>query len=152
MIKINTLNEIQIAAKQFIVAVEELIPDYKGDILSSGRCIAFYGEMGVGKTTFIKAIANELGVIDTVNSPTFAIINEYHTKTEQIIYHLDFYRIKNEIEAYDLGYEFYFFGNNFCLIEWPEKVDALLPENTISVIMHEEADKSRTINVSLGSD
>src|SRR5690349_4655569 len=87
---------------------------------------AFHGEMGAGKTTLIKAICEELGVPGELSSPTFSLVNEYHTKDNKIIYHFDFYRIKSVAEAYDIGYEDYFFSGNICLIEWPEKIAELL--------------------------
>ena len=97
------------------------------------RLFAFYGEMGAGKTTFIKSICKKLNVIDNVTSPTFAIVNVYQTKTNNEVYHFDFYRIKSLEEVYDIGYEDYFFGDQYCLMEWPEKIKELLPEDTITV-------------------
>lgn len=88
----------------------------------------FEGEMGAGKTTLIKAICRSLGVMSAVQSPTFSIVNEYITDTEEVIYHFDFYRIKNETEALDFGIEEYFDSGNICLLEWAEKVESLLPE------------------------
>ena len=150
MIIIQSLDEIQQAANEFKEVLNEILPEYKDDIISSGLCIAFYGAMGVGKTTFIKALCLELGVSDNVNSPTFSIINEYKTTSDNVLYHFDFYRIKNELEVYDLGYEYYFFGENFCLIEWPEKVEALLPDKALRVYMTENADASRTLKMVYG--
>ena len=97
------------------------------------KVFAFYGEMGAGKTTFIKEICKTLGVIDTTSSPTFSIINEYKTKNDEKVFHFDFYRLKDESEAYDLGYEDYLYSNNYCFIEWPEKIANLLPEDIIKV-------------------
>ena len=97
------------------------------------RLFAFYGEMGAGKTTFIKYICNKLNVTDDVSSPTFAIVNVYQTKNNNYVYHFDFYRIKSLEEVYDIGYEDYFFGDQYCLMEWPEKIKELLPEDTIRV-------------------
>ncbi|HSV87576.1 MAG TPA: tRNA (adenosine(37)-N6)-threonylcarbamoyltransferase complex ATPase subunit type 1 TsaE [Bacteroidales bacterium] len=99
------------------------------------RIFAFFGPMGVGKTTLIKAVCNRLGSSDTVTSPTFNIINHYHTNTENHIFHFDFYRVDGLDEVFNLGYEEYFFSENFCLIEWPEKVEALLPETCRRVYM-----------------
>lgn len=89
--------------------------------------------MGVGKTTYIKAICHELGVTDIVQSPTFSIINEYKTTTGESIYHFDFYRIRNIAEVFDIGYEDYLYSGNYCFMEWPELIESLLPENTIRV-------------------
>ncbi|MEI7725348.1 MAG: tRNA (adenosine(37)-N6)-threonylcarbamoyltransferase complex ATPase subunit type 1 TsaE [Bacteroidota bacterium] len=97
------------------------------------RIFAFYGQMGVGKTTYIKAICHELGVTDIVQSPTFSIINEYKTTTGESIYHFDFYRIRNIAEVFDIGYEDYLYSGNYCFMEWPELIESLLPENTIRV-------------------
>ena len=94
---------------------------------------AFYGEMGVGKTTLIKALSLHLGVRDIVSSPTFSIVNEYETNTDDKIYHFDFYRIENEQEAYDMGYEEYFFSSDYCFIEWPEKVLSLINDEMITI-------------------
>ena len=97
------------------------------------KVFAFYGKMGAGKTTFIKALCEELGVEDVITSPTFAIINEYGTPDGQSIYHFDFYRIKKIEEVYDMGYEDYFYSGALCLIEWPELIEDLLPEDAVRV-------------------
>ena len=97
------------------------------------RVFAFYGKMGAGKTTFIQAICRELGSSDNVISPTFALINEYKTEWMRSIFHFDFYRIEDMEEAFDLGYEDYFYSGEYCLIEWPEKIEPLLPENYVEV-------------------
>ena len=104
------------------------------------RFFAFYGEMGAGKTTFIKSICENLGVIDTVSSPTFAIINVYKTAESEDIYHFDLYRLNTIEEFYDIGYEDYFFSDSYCFIEWPEKVEKLLPEDIVRVYI--EVDES----------
>ena len=101
------------------------------------RIFAFYGSMGAGKTTFIKAICHELGSNDYVTSPTFALINEYTTEGGYIIYHFDFYRIKKLEEAFDLGYEDYIYSGNYCFIEWPEMIEQLLPEGIVEVRIKE---------------
>jgi len=102
--------------------------------------------MGAGKTTFIKTICNELGVENMVNSPTFAIINEYFTLAGESVYHFDFYRIKKKEEVLDIGYEEYFYSGNYCFMEWPEKIEELLPENVVYVTINENVDDgSRTI-------
>ena len=119
-IEINNLTELSSAA----LALLNFAPDEK--------IFIFEGEMGAGKTTFIKSLCAELGVHDVVSSPTFSIVNEYLAKT-QTIYHFDFYRIKNLQEAYDIGYEEYFYSGNICLIEWPERVAELLPERYVKV-------------------
>ena len=137
-IKIKDLGNIQEAARLFI----EQIGDHK--------VFAFYGKMGAGKTTFIKAICEELGVNDVITSPTFAIINEYRTSpkgrlVETTIYHFDFYRIKKLEEVYDMGYEDYFYSGALCFIEWPELIEELLPENTVKVCITENGDGTRSI-------
>ena len=107
---------------------------------------AFYGEMGAGKTTFIKAICEELGVEDVITSPTFAIVNEYGLPDGDCIYHFDFYRIKKLEEVYDMGFEDYFYSGALCFIEWPELIEEVLPEDAVKVNITENADGSRTIN------
>lgn len=113
-ISVNTLSDLPAVAKQLVKAIGEQ------------RIVAFYGEMGAGKTTLIKAICEELGVDRIVSSPTFSIVNEY-TSPRGKIYHFDFYRIKNAGEAYDMGYEDYFYSKAYCFIEWPEKIAELMP-------------------------
>ncbi len=102
------------------------------------RLFAFYGPMGVGKTTFIKALCRVLGSDEIVSSPTFSIVNQYLTQGEESIFHFDFYRIKNLREVYDIGYEDYFYSGNYCFIEWPEKVEPLLPDSCKKVYMQEK--------------
>ena len=104
---------------------------------------AFYGEMGVGKTTLIKALSLQLGVVDVVSSPTFSIVNEYHIDKGLKIYHFDFYRIEDEDEAYDMGYEEYFFSEAYCFIEWPEKITNLIEEDIVEIKMFLEGTKRR---------
>jgi len=134
-IKIQNIETIREAARQFINA---------NALQEKGLVIAFYGKMGAGKTTFIKALCEELGVEDVITSPTFAIVNEY-TIDRQSIYHFDFYRIKKIEEVYDMGYEDYFYSGNLCLIEWPELIEDLLPEDALRVTIEEQPDGSRTI-------
>ena len=112
--------------------------------------VAFYGPMGAGKTTLIKNLCHRMGVTDEVNSPTFAIVNEYVTLEGESVYHFDFYRIKKLEEVYDIGYENYFYSGNLCLLEWPELIDPLMPEEYIRVdIALGATDDSRKIVVSL---
>jgi tRNA threonylcarbamoyladenosine biosynthesis protein TsaE len=109
------------------------------------RIFAFYGAMGAGKTTFIKALCRELGSADYVTSPTFALINEYSTNDGSVIYHFDFYRIKKLEEAFDLGYEDYIYSGNYCFIEWPEMIESLLPEGIIKVRLQETNHSARSL-------
>jgi len=118
---INHLSELSGAAKALL--------NFAGD----QQIFIFEGEMGAGKTTFIKALCEELGVQENVSSPTFSIVNEYITAADQIIYHFDFYRIKNLQEAYDIGYEEYFYSGHRCLIEWPERIAEILPEHYVKI-------------------
>ena len=111
------------------------------------KVFAFYGEMGAGKTTFIKALCQELHVIDGVSSPTFALVYEYHTPEEAVIYHFDFYRINNPSELFDLGYEDYFYSGNICFIEWPEKAEHLIPPDALKVHIDVLEDGRRRIKV-----
>ena len=101
--------------------------------LQENRVIAFYAKMGVGKTTFIKALCDVLKVVDTINSPTFAIVNEYSTATDDLLYHFDFYRINDISEAVNFGAEDYFYSGHTCLIEWPELIEPMLPDNCLRV-------------------
>jgi tRNA threonylcarbamoyladenosine biosynthesis protein TsaE len=131
-IKIKDLEHIREAAQEFI--------SHMGD----HRVFAFYGSMGAGKTTFIKALCEELGVTDVVTSPTFAIVNEYETSSRPI-FHFDFYRIKKLEEVYDMGYEDYFYSDALCFIEWPELIEEVLPAEAVKVTITEKADGTRTI-------
>jgi tRNA threonylcarbamoyladenosine biosynthesis protein TsaE len=109
------------------------------------RIFAFYGPMGSGKTTFIKALCKQLQVVDTVNSPTFTIINEYISSNNQKIFHFDFYRITKEEEFYDIGYEDYFYTNDYCFIEWPEIIEQLLPINAVKYKIEEMENGAREL-------
>lgn len=130
-IRITDITRIGEAARQFISQI--------GD----RRVFAFYGSMGAGKTTFIKAVCEQLGVQDVITSPTFAIVNEY--TADAPIYHFDFYRIKKLEEVYDMGYEDYFYSGSLCLIEWPELIEELLPDDAVKVSIVEQADGSRML-------
>lgn len=132
-IKIDSLDNIHAAAKQFV------------DNMGTSKVFAFYGKMGAGKTTFIKAICEMFGVDDVITSPTFAIVNEYTAASGTHIYHFDFYRIKKIEEVYDMGYEDYFYSNNLCFLEWPELIENLLPGDAVRVTIREEEDGTRTV-------
>lgn len=114
-------------------------------LMGDNSLFAFYGALGAGKTTFIKAICREMGVKEVVTSPTFAIINEYNDREGNLIYHFDFYRINRLEELYDLGYEDYFYSGNLCFIEWPELVEPLLPEQIVRISISEQENGSRLI-------
>ena len=120
------------------MVAEKILTSFKGK-----RLFAFQGTMGAGKTTLIKAICKQLQVVEVVNSPTFSLVNEYTTATGGFVYHFDFYRIKKIEEAYDFGYEEYFFGEGICLIEWPEVIEELIPEDTVAVKIDLLPDGSR---------
>ncbi len=136
-IQIKSINEIREAARQFVSEI------------GNRRVFAFYGTMGAGKTTFIKAVCEELGVTDVITSPTFAIVNEYSPSSDLLpsskIYHFDFYRIKKLEEVYDMGYEDYFYSGALCFIEWPELIEELLPEDAVKVSIVEQEDGSRLV-------
>ena len=130
------------AARQFITRALKAVSRPK----PSPSVVAFYGKMGAGKTTFIKALCEELGVEDVITSPTFAIVNEYTIEERgESIYHFDFYRIKRLEEVYDMGYEDYFYGDGLCFIEWPEMMEELLPEGAVKVHITENPDGTRTV-------
>lgn len=123
------------------ISLKEL-PEAANQIIeqaASNKLWTFYGEMGAGKTTLIKAICKQLGVMDEVSSPTFSLVNEYKTKDGKHIYHFDFYRIKNLEEVYDMGYEEYFYSGAICLIEWPEKIKELLVDEVVFNIKIEKS-------------
>ena len=130
---INSLNELSEVAKQFLKQTQ------------GKKQFAFYGNMGAGKTTFIKEICKQLGVIQVVTSPTFALINEYNTADNQLVYHFDFYRINKVEELFDFGYEDYLFSSNYCFIEWPEKAENVLPNHLLKVTLTERADGARIV-------
>ncbi len=134
-LSLNNLSDIDIVAQRFV------------DKMDQSNVFAFYGEMGAGKTTFIKAICKALGVEETITSPTFAIVNEYTKEDGDPIFHFDFYRIKNIEEAYDFGYEDYFYSGHLCFIEWPQLVEPLLPESVVKVQIVVEDNEQRSIIV-----
>ena len=131
---ITDIEHIGDAARQFV------------DAIGDHRVFAFYGSMGAGKTTFIKAVCEQLGVEDVITSPTFAIVNEYETN-DRPIFHFDFYRIKRLEEVYDMGYEDYFYSGSLCYIEWPELIEELLPDDAVRVTITEQPDGSRTVSM-----
>jgi tRNA threonylcarbamoyladenosine biosynthesis protein TsaE len=135
--KIGSIGELEPAAKELL------------DYFPGSRIFAFYGKMGAGKTTFIQAICKALGSEDYVTSPTFALVNEYSGIDKSPVYHFDFYRIKNTEEAFDLGYEEYFYSGNYCLIEWPEKIEPILPGNIVEVQIEVFDDETRLITAKI---
>ena len=112
------------------------------------KVILFHGNMGVGKTTLIKALALELGVTNSTSSPTFSLVNEYQTSNNQMIYHFDVYRIKNEIEAMDMGIDEYLYSGNWCFIEWAEKIPNLIPEHHSKIHLSLTSDGKRHLTLS----
>lgn len=134
-IEIKGIEEYPAAAREFIHKMDDR------------RIFAFYGSMGAGKTTFIKSLCEAMGVEDAINSPTFAIVNEYVDACGETIYHFDFYRIKSIAEVYNMGYEEYLYSNAYCFIEWPELIEELLPEEAVRVNIVENPDGTRTITM-----
>jgi tRNA threonylcarbamoyladenosine biosynthesis protein TsaE len=114
-------------------------------LLEQHKVVAFYGALGAGKTTLIKEICAAMGISGTVNSPTFALVNEYHKPSGEPVYHFDFYRINKPEEAFDLGYEEYFFSGYSCLVEWPERIAPLLPLNTLHLRIDVDEGGHRTL-------
>ena len=131
---IKDIEHIREAAREFIENIGE------------ARVFAFYGKMGAGKTTFVKAICEELGVDDVITSPTFAIVNEYTAAEGDSIFHFDFYRIKRLEEVYDMGYEDYFYSGALCFIEWPELIEDILPDDAVRVSITEQEDNTRKVS------
>ena len=134
---VYTLEDIDRTAKQFL------------RIILDNKHVAFYGVMGVGKTTFITAICKLLGTVDLVSSPTFAIVNEYDTSTGIPVYHFDFYRIKSPIELMDIGFDEYCSSDAYCFIEWPDKASEIIPEDFLTINMEEVDDHKRIISFTL---
>ena len=128
-----TLPQIQTAAATFLAAVK------------NSNVVALHGEMGAGKTTFVHAVCNELGVANAVSSPTFSIINEYTTAAGNTIYHLDLYRLKSVQEAIDAGVEDCFYSGNLCLVEWPEIAPSIFPDNTLHAYIEIAGDIERRL-------
>ena len=131
---IRSIDELDDAAKKFVAAMRE------------HRVFAFYGKMGAGKTTFIKAVCEAMGVEDVINYHTFDIVNEYVDGEGESVYHFDFYRIKKEQEAFDIGYEDYVYSGNVCFMEWPELIENILPDDAVKVTIEEDADGSRKVS------
>ena len=143
VIKINGLEEIASAARQFV--------EYVSSSPLQSNIFAFFGPMGAGKTTFIKALCNALEVTDDVNSPTFTIVNEYRAGKGFPVYHFDFYRINKISEAYEIGIDEYFGAEGLCLIEWPEKIEEILPEDCFKVTVSVNEDGTRNITIDDGT-
>ena len=131
-----TIDEIESVAKQIIAQHPE-------------KVILFHGEMGVGKTTLIKQLCKTLGVNSATSSPTFSLVNEYETTTNQIVYHFDFYRLKTEMEALDMGADDYFYSGNWCFIEWAEKIPNLIPEEHSVVTIKLRPDGKRNLKLTI---
>lgn len=134
---------------EFIFSLQQIEEIAKKVVhLSSSKIFLLHGEMGAGKTTLVKAIANVLGVSDMASSPTFSIVNEYHNQQGEILYHFDLYRLNDEAEAFDIGVEEYFYSGHYCFIEWPEKTPNLIPEHhsVLNLEVLDETTRKLTIN------
>jgi tRNA threonylcarbamoyladenosine biosynthesis protein TsaE len=136
-IRVSSLEDLPAAAQQLV----PLLKEHSG-------VVALYGEMGAGKTTLVNALMREMGSTDDVSSPTFALINEYRTGAGEPVYHFDFYRIDDTREAFDMGYEEYFYSGHLCLVEWPEKIEELIPDDALHLTIRVAPDNSRIINLS----
>jgi tRNA threonylcarbamoyladenosine biosynthesis protein TsaE len=134
-IHIDSLEELPEAAQTVLEA------------LGDRTVVAFHGEMGAGKTTLISAMLAQMGSTDCVTSPTFALVNQYRTREQRTVYHFDFYRINRIEEAYDFGYEEYFYSGNLCLVEWPERIEELLPDDVANLYIRVTGSTSRTIEI-----
>jgi tRNA threonylcarbamoyladenosine biosynthesis protein TsaE len=137
--------EILIKDKSHLVSAAKHLLKYAGE----NRIFAFYGSMGAGKTTIIKAICEILGATDIISSPTFTLVNEYRTSGGQVLYHIDFYRIKKQEEVYDFGVEEYLTGYSYCFMEWPELIEDILPGETVKVRISVDDQRRRILSVSL---
>ena len=135
MKKRYSLNELSLVAKEVLAK-------------SKYKIVLFYGEMGSGKTTLIKEIVKQLNVSDNASSPTFSLVNEYYTQSNESVFHFDFYRIEDETEALDMGVEEYFYSDNWCFIEWPNKVENLLPLKSTMITIHIDSSELRTLEIS----
>lgn len=132
------------------ITSEEELPQVAEAVLAATEhrtVVVFRGEMGAGKTTLIREIAAQLGCTDTVTSPTFAIVNQYQGADDRTVYHFDFYRIEDLREAYDFGYEEYFYSGDLCLVEWPERIEPLLPDEVVTVRIAVESETARTFTI-----
>lgn len=134
-ITIHSTDELPMVAEQVI------------DALDGRSVVALFGPMGAGKTTLVSAIMEHLGSADTVTSPTFALVNQYYTADKQPVYHFDFYRINSLAEAFDMGYEEYFYSGDLCLVEWPEKIEGLLPDDVMVVRIEPLDETSRRFTI-----
>jgi tRNA threonylcarbamoyladenosine biosynthesis protein TsaE len=134
---------------EFIFSLDE-IEDVARSVVAQNpeKVILFYGEMGVGKTTFIKELAKELGVTEATSSPTFSLVNEYQSIYNQVVYHFDFYRLKKETEALDMGVEEYLYSGSWCFIEWAEQIPNLIPESYSVISIKELPDGKRALELS----
>lgn len=134
---------------EFIFSLDEIENVARSVVAENpNKVILFHGEMGAGKTTFIKQLAKELGVTEATSSPTFSLVNEYQTTTNQTIYHFDFYRLKNETEALDMGVDEYLYSGNWCFIEWAEQIPNLVPESHSVISIKELPDGRRALELS----
>jgi tRNA threonylcarbamoyladenosine biosynthesis protein TsaE len=136
--------EILIKDKKHLSAAARQLINYSGD----KKIFAFYGSMGAGKTTIIKAVCNFLGAIDIVSSPTFTLVNEYKTSGGETLFHIDFYRIKKQEEVYDFGIEEYLTGDSYCFMEWPELIEEMLPPGTVKVKISVDDREQRILSIS----
>ncbi len=132
---VNSLKELEAAASTIL------------DFMDSQRILAISGKMGAGKTTLIKAICEQLEVVDVVNSPTFALVNQYESQGGDTVFHFDLYRVKKLTEVYDIGYEEYFFSDHYCFIEWPELILELLPDSYVYLLIEVGENEERIISL-----